>query len=75
MPKAAEITRRQRWLPYVRMIADTIALKDWHVNIQEETPSVDSIASCWPCEGRKIVTFKLSEGFLDSTPVKQRHRQ
>jgi hypothetical protein len=68
-----EPTRRQRWLPYVRWIADLTALKDWQIDIEEAPPRDETIASCWPCEGRKIGTFRLSESFLDSTPSKQRH--
>jgi hypothetical protein len=68
-----EPTRRQRWLPYVRQIADTIGLRDWQVFIDEDTPREENIASCYPCEGRKIATVRFSESFLMSSPFKQRH--
>ena len=75
MPKPKpkpESTRRQRWLPYVRQIADTIGLKDWAIKLPDELPAGDAIASVYPCAGRKIGTLRLSEDFLDYPPEKQR---
>jgi hypothetical protein len=66
-------THRQQWLPYVRRIADMIALKDWQFDILEELPPTGGILSIWPCVGRKIGTLRFGEGFLDGTPCKQRH--
>lgn len=68
-----EPSRRQRWLPYVRRIADMIAMRDWTVAISEEAPSGDdSIASVNCCDGRKVATLRFSNGFFFDTRAEQR---
>jgi hypothetical protein len=71
MPKAKP-TRRQKWLPYVRELADLLALKDWQVVVSEEKPDGDAIASVNCCDGRKLATVKLSEGFFSDSIEDQR---
>ena len=47
MPKPQQLTRRQRWAPYVRRLADLLRLRDWRIEIYEDPPSgADAIASC-----------------------------
>ena len=47
MPKSKSITRRQRWFPYVRQLADILHLKDWRIEVFEEQPNgQDAVASC-----------------------------
>ena len=67
------MTRRQKWLPYVRQIADRMALKDWQVDIHEDLPSGDGFASVDPPHGRKIANVRFSEDFLNSNAKEQRH--
>lgn len=74
MPRSKpEPTRRQRWLPYVRRIADLIALKDWRIEIAEDEPSQSyAIANVEPIQGRRFATIRLSNGFFDDKPPSQR---
>jgi len=69
-----EPTRRQQWLPYVRLIADKIALKDWTVQISESQPADrGAMASVNPCEGRKWGTIFLADGHFGESREEQRH--
>jgi hypothetical protein len=73
MKKRKNPTERQRWLPYVRRIADLMMLKDWRIEISEEPPAAsDACASCDPVQGRKMATLRLSSGFLEDPPDDQR---
>jgi hypothetical protein len=65
--------RKQKWLPYVRKVADLMNLKDWTIVISDHAPdNSDYEASCYIPEGRKYCTIHLSEHFLDNTPNHQR---
>ena len=74
MAKAKPITRRERWAPYCRQLADILHLKDWSIDVIEELPSgSDAIASCAPVSGRKYAVIRLAEFFLTDTAAQQRH--
>jgi hypothetical protein len=67
-------TRRQLWAPYVRQLADILHLRDWRIDVSEESPSSpDSLASCQPVQGRKYAVIRLSESFLTDHKAEQRH--
>ena len=73
MPKQKQSTRRQRWQPYVRKLADLMRLRDWRVEIAEDAPSdANAIASCNPIEGRKFAVIRLSESFFTDSRDDQR---
>jgi hypothetical protein len=72
--KSTSITRRQRWAPYVRHLADVLRLRDWRVDVLEELPGgSDAIASCAPVAGRKYAVIRLAESFLTDPTEDQRH--
>jgi hypothetical protein len=72
MPK--QPTRRERWAPYVRQLADLLCLRDWRIEVYEDAPSDSSaIASCQPVTGRKYAAIRLSESFLTDPKTDQRH--
>jgi hypothetical protein len=74
MPKQQQPTRRQRWVPYVRRLADLLCLRDWRIDVYEDAPSDGSaIASCAPVTGRKYAVIRLSESFLTDGGPEQRH--
>jgi len=66
--------RKQRFAPYLRRLADLLALKDWRVEIDDDGPDAPAaVASiCWTY-GRKLATVYLSAAFLDHDPEEQRH--
>jgi hypothetical protein len=70
--KGKQPTERQRWLPYIRRIADLMMLKDWRIEISEEHPADGAHASCEPVQGRKFATLRLSSGFVEGTQHEQR---
>jgi hypothetical protein len=72
VPKST-LTRRQRWAPYVRQLADILHLRDWSIDVSEESSSGDSTASCEPVNGRKLAIIRFSESFLTAPVVDQRH--
>ena len=74
MPKPQNLTRRQRWAPYVRRLADLLCLRDWRIEVYEDSPSDGSaVASCQPVTGRKYAVIRLSESFLTDPKADQRH--
>ncbi len=74
MAKRKQLTRRERWIPYVRQLADVLRLRDWRVEVSEELPAgSDAIASCAPVQGRKYAVIRLAECFLTDPPADQRH--
>jgi hypothetical protein len=65
--------RRQTWLPYFRLIADSFGLKDWEFRISDEPPdSPSAFAEIQPCKGRKLATILLSGVFLGAKREEQR---
>jgi hypothetical protein len=73
MPKP-QLTRRQRWAPYVRRLGDILHLKDWRLDVDDGSPSdPTAVAACNPCPGRKIATIYLGESFLTDDAAGQRH--
>ena len=72
MPKQNP-SRRQRWAPYVRQLADTLRLKDWRIQVLEDLPPENALASCCPISGRKYADIRLGESFLIDTAAEQRH--
>lgn len=65
--------RKQKWLPYVRKIADLMNLKDWTIVISDHSPDDSNLeASCYIPEGQRVCTIHLSEHFLDNTSDRQR---
>jgi hypothetical protein len=74
MAKPKQPSRRDRWQPYVRQLADKLCLKDWQIEISVEQPAGDnSIASVQPIYGRKYAVLRFSEGFLNDPKTEQRH--
>jgi hypothetical protein len=74
MPKPQQLTRRQRWAPYVRKLGDILRLRDWRIDVYEDAPSDGSAtASCQPVTGRKYAVIRLSESFLTDDKADQRH--
>jgi hypothetical protein len=71
--KRPQVTRRQRWYPYVRSLADLLRLRDWQFQINEDLPPQDAVASCAPVEGRKYAVLRFGESFLTDQPAEQRH--
>jgi hypothetical protein len=72
--KKEPTTRRARWAPYVRQLADILHLRDWRIEVYEEAPSDSTAtASCEPVTGRKFGVIRLSESFLTDGKVDQRH--
>lgn len=65
--------RRQRFAPYLRRLADLLALKDWHVEISDEEADDGAAATVRWAFGRKQATVWLGAGFLDDSPEEQRH--
>ena len=66
-------TRRAKWLPYVRRLADILALKDWRIDVLDELPSGDgAFASIYPIVGRKWANLRMSEEFLVAPKLDQR---
>jgi hypothetical protein len=66
-------SRRQRWAPYVRQLADILRLKDWRICVAEDPPPENALASCAPVEGRKYATLRFGESFLTDDRLEQRH--
>ena len=66
-------SRRQRWAPYVRQLADILRLKDWRIQVLEDLPPENALASCAPVEGRKYANLRLGECFLVDAAEEQRH--
>jgi hypothetical protein len=74
MRKPQQLTRRERWAPYVRQLGDLLRLRDWRIQVNEDAPGDSSaIASCAPVEGRKYAVIRLGESFLTDTAEEQRH--
>jgi hypothetical protein len=74
MASRPQPTRRQRWTPYVRQLADILHLRDWQIEIYDDSPSDgDALASCQPVSGRKLGIIRLAESFLTDEPAAQRH--
>jgi hypothetical protein len=73
MPKP-QLTRRQRWEPYLRYLADALHLRDWRVDVYEDPPEdPTATASCCPISGRKVAIVRVAESFLTDGPAEQRH--
>ena len=70
--KKAEPSRRQKWLPYVRDVADRLKLRDWRIEIDDDADPRDCIASVSLAEARWAV-ISLNDSFLASSREKQRH--
>ena len=65
--------RKQRFLPYLRQLANMIALKDWRIEIREEPPEHrEADASIRLIYGRKFAIIAMSESFLNLSPEDQR---
>jgi hypothetical protein len=73
MPKP-QLTRRQRWAPYVRQLGDILRLKDWRIEVGEDAPADPAaMASCCPVQGRRYGVVRFAECFLTEEPPEQRH--
>lgn len=60
--------------PYLRALADLLALKDWRFVIKDENPADrDAAASTCIWYGRKRATIRFSEEFLRESEENQRH--
>ena len=74
MAKRNTPTRRERWAPYVRQLADILRLRDWRVDVYEDAPSDPTAsASCNPIDGRKFAVVRFAESFLNDNAADQRH--
>lgn len=65
--------RRQRFAPYLRRLADLLALKDWRAEIIGRPAADHAIATVDLIYGRKLMQLRLSEDFLAASPEDQRH--
>ncbi len=73
MPQNLIDIRRQRWLPYIRKLADMYGLKDWIFELDNERPNdANANASIYCTPGRKHGYIRLSQFFLDDNPQDQR---
>jgi hypothetical protein len=60
-------------MPYVRLLADLLHLKDWSFTVMTEGPEGESAIAAINCaEGRKYAHVRLSDNFLCSDPESQR---
>lgn len=57
---------------YVYEMAELYGLQDWEINLSEELPSSESLASIFPTEGRKIATLRICPEFETYTKDRQR---
>jgi hypothetical protein len=68
-----EDKRKTAFLPYLRDLANQMALKDWRPAVDNDAPPSDAGATVLPVQGRKFAVISLSEHFLNETPREQRH--
>jgi hypothetical protein len=74
VPKPQQLTRRQRWAPYVCDLKNRVYLRDWQIAIYEDAPAAsEALASIEPVYGRKWAALRLSDRFLSETQGEQRH--
>jgi hypothetical protein len=67
-------SRRQRFAPYLRDLADRMRRRDWTIDLKDGVPTdPQAAASIHLTYGRKLATIRVSDDFLDSTPETQRH--
>src|ERR1043166_6218667 len=65
--------RRQRFLPYVRQLADLMGLKDWDIRIADEGPEDPNHRAEMDCRyGRKLAWIHLADVMLEEEPQEQR---
>ncbi len=68
-----EPSRRQRCLPYIRGLADRLALRDWRIDVDDEpSASGDCIARVNLADAR-WVSVEFSESFFGQSREAQRH--
>lgn len=64
--------RRQRFAPYLRHLADMMGLRDWRVEIEDDDPGEDHLASVCCVYGQRQAIVRLGDRFLDKPPDRQR---
>jgi hypothetical protein len=65
---------RLDYRPYFRALADRMGLKDWTIEVLDDSPSDSgALASIYCIEGRKVGRVRLSEDFLRDTEERRRH--
>lgn len=66
--------RAAYWRGYLRVLADKMELRDWSVDFADEAPfdSDDAEAQSHCGYGRKTMTVRVSRGFQDHAPERQR---
>lgn len=66
--------RRQRFAPYLRLLADLMGLRDWTIELVHESPCEgDALASVVCVYGRRLARICVSDQFLDRSPEGQRY--
>lgn len=67
-------TRRQRWLPYVRDVADRLRLRDWRIDVSESSPNDPTAsAAIWVCTGRRWAIVHFPDRYFGESREEQRH--
>jgi hypothetical protein len=65
--------RRQRFLPYVRALADRMGLKDWEATVSDQPPrSPTAMAGVFLHYGQRRADIHLGDSFLDEPTDLQR---
>lgn len=65
--------RRQRFAPYVRLLADAMGLKDWEITVADGPPrSPTAHAGVFMHYGQRRADVHLGDSFLDEPPDRQR---
>lgn len=59
--------------PYLRQLADALALRDWSFALLEEAAADGFAAQIQPLRGRKRAEIRLGADFLSLSPDRQRH--
>lgn len=68
------VDQLQGWVaPYVRFIADHMALKDWRIAIEIDPDLRDSLATVEPVPNRQYAILRVGEDFLGAPGEDQRH--
>ncbi len=65
---------RPKFAPYLRVLADLLALRDWTFVVSDDQPANhNAMASTVIWYGRRRATIRLSEEFLKESEENQRH--
>lgn len=68
------LRERKRMAVYLRSLANTIGLRDWTFNIQQDEPDTKEAYAAITCVyGRRIANVWFAHGFEHLDPVLKRH--